>query len=72
MAGKKIETVDDLPGIGETAATKLREAGIRSLEAMAMASPKELIDAGIGEGTAQKAIYAAMILSLLRVLFEKQ
>ena len=59
MAGKKIETVDDLPGIGETAATKLREAGIRSLEAMAMASPKELIDAGIGEGTAQKAIYAA-------------
>jgi DNA repair protein RadA len=59
MASKKLETIDDLPGVGETAANKLREAGFRSLEAVAIASPTDLITAGLGEGTAMKAIAAA-------------
>jgi len=60
MAGKKIERVEDLPGIGEGAAKKLEEAGYKTLEAMAVASTSELKEiAGLGEGTAEKAIKAA-------------
>ncbi len=57
---KKIETIEDLPGIGETASKKLNEAGYRSIEAIAVASPMELKEiAGLGDGTAEKAIKAA-------------
>ena len=57
---KKIETVEDLPGVGETAAKKLFDAGYKSLEAIAVASPMELKEvAGLGDGTADKAIKAA-------------
>jgi DNA repair protein RadA len=60
MAAKKIERVEDLPGIGEGAAKKLEEAGYKTLEAMAVASTSELKEiAGLGEGTAEKAIKAA-------------
>ncbi len=60
MAGKKIEKVEDLPGIGEGAAKKLEEAGYKTLESMAVASTSELKEiAGLGEGTAEKAIKAA-------------
>jgi DNA repair protein RadA len=60
MAGKKIERVEDLPGIGEGAAKKLEEAGYKTLESMAVASTSELKEiAGLGEGTAEKAIKAA-------------
>ena len=60
MAGKKIERVEDLPGIGEGAAKKLDEAGYKTLESMAVASTSELKEiAGLGEGTAEKAIKAA-------------
>ncbi len=60
MAAKKIERIEDLPGIGEGAAKKLEEAGYKTLEAMAVASTSELKEiAGLGEGTAEKAIKAA-------------
>jgi len=57
---KKIERVEDLPGVGETAAKKLAEAGYKTLEQIAVASGSELQEvAGLGEGTADKAIKAA-------------
>ncbi|VVB74421.1 DNA repair and recombination protein RadA [uncultured archaeon] len=57
---KKIEKVEDLPGVGETAAKKLAEAGYKTLEQIAVASGSELQEvAGLGEGTADKAIKAA-------------
>jgi DNA repair protein RadA len=57
---KKYESINDLPGVGETSAQKLRDAGFTSIEAIAVASPMELVDvASIGEGTAKKAILAA-------------
>lgn len=57
---KKIEKIEDLPGIGEGAAKKLNEAGYKTMEQIATASGAELQEiAGIGEGTAEKAIKAA-------------
>ena len=57
---KKIENITDLPGIGEGAAKKLEEAGFKTLESIAVASAAELKEiAGLGEGTAEKAIKAA-------------
>jgi DNA repair protein RadA len=58
--GKKISSIQDLPGVGQTAAEKLISAGYKTLEAVAVASPTELQEAaGLGEGTADKAIKAA-------------
>jgi DNA repair protein RadA len=58
--GSEIKTINDLPGIGQLAAEKLIKAGYQSLESMAVASPMELIEvAGLGDGTATKAIKAA-------------
>ncbi len=57
---KEIKTVADLPGIGDGAAKKLEDAGFKTLESMAVASVMELKEvAGLGEGTAEKAIKAA-------------
>ncbi len=57
---KKITTLEDLPGIGETTATKLREAGFATLASIAVASSGDLIEiAELGEATAKKAIDAA-------------
>ena len=57
---KKIERIEDLPGDGPTTAEKLRSAGYTTLEAIAVASPAELVEvAEIGEGTAIKIINAA-------------
>ncbi|MFA5125655.1 MAG: DNA repair and recombination protein RadA [archaeon] len=57
---KKIERIEDLPGVGEGAAKKLAEAGYKTLEQIAVASGAELKEiAGLGEGTADKAIKAA-------------
>lgn len=57
---KKIEKIEDLPGVGETAAKKLQEAGYKTMEQIATASAGELREvAGLGEGTAEKAIKAA-------------
>ncbi|MBN2067444.1 MAG: DNA repair and recombination protein RadA, partial [Candidatus Diapherotrites archaeon] len=58
--GKDIKTIQDLPGIGQQASEKLIAAGYKTLEAMAVASPMELIEiAGLGQATADKAIKAA-------------
>jgi len=56
----KPKDISELPGIGATSAEKLRVAGYDSYEAIAVASPMELVAvAAIGEGTAIKAIKAA-------------
>jgi len=58
-SGKNM-TITDLPGIGPASAEKLLAGGYDSLEAIAVASPSELVAvAGLGEGTAIKAIKAA-------------
>ncbi|MFH1774808.1 MAG: helix-hairpin-helix domain-containing protein, partial [Methanobacteriota archaeon] len=52
--------LDDLPGVGETTAEKLREGGFGTVEAIAVASAGDLKDAaGIGESAAEKIIEAA-------------
>jgi len=52
--------LEDLPGVGPAIAEKLREGGYTSLEAIAVASPSELVaSAEIGEATAAKIINAA-------------
>jgi len=57
---KKIENISDLPGVGEGAAKKLNDAGYKTMESIAVASAAELKEiAGLGEGTADKAIKAA-------------
>ncbi len=57
---KKKMLITDLPGVGPTSAEKLLSGGYNSLEAIAVASPMELVAvAGLGEGTAIKAIKAA-------------
>lgn len=52
--------LEDLPGVGPVIAEKLREGGFNSVEAIAVASPAELVAAAeIGEATAAKIINAA-------------
>ncbi|MDI6811232.1 MAG: DNA repair and recombination protein RadA [archaeon] len=52
--------LEDLPGVGPAIAEKLREGGFNSLEAIAVASPAELVAAAeIGEATAAKIINSA-------------
>jgi DNA repair protein RadA len=57
----KVEkSIEDLPGVGKAIAEKLRDAGFRSIESIAVASIAELCEAAeIGESTARKAIGAA-------------
>ncbi len=61
MAKEKIvKELEDLPGIGETTAAKLRSAGVDNLEKVATSSPHELSElAGIGVDAAKKAIQTA-------------
>ncbi|OYT41290.1 DNA repair and recombination protein RadA [Candidatus Pacearchaeota archaeon ex4484_26] len=57
--GKELE-LTDLPGIGETIAKKLSEAGYGDLISVAALSPRELVAlAGITETAARKAVQAA-------------
>jgi len=55
----KYKTLEDLPGVGPAIASKLREMGFRTIEAIATATVQEIKDAGIGEATAEKVIDAA-------------
>lgn len=56
----KIDSVEDLPGVGPATAEKLKESGFDSLLSLAVASPGELVEAGgITEATARKVIKAA-------------
>ncbi|MEM0475174.1 MAG: DNA repair and recombination protein RadA [Candidatus Norongarragalinales archaeon] len=57
---KKITSIRELPGVGESIAKKLEDAGYDSLESIAYSMPIELCEvAGISEGSAIKAINAA-------------
>lgn len=51
--------IEDLPGVGEKFANKLRDAGFRSIESIATASVGNLKEAGFGESSAIKLITAA-------------
>ncbi len=52
--------LEDLPGVGPAIAEKLRDAGLNTLESVAVASPAELVaTAEIGEAIAAKIINAA-------------
>ncbi|MBU0635904.1 DNA repair and recombination protein RadA [Candidatus Micrarchaeota archaeon] len=56
----KIKSILELPGIGPQSAEKLIQAGYKTLESVAVASPMEMVEvAGVGELTAAKAINAA-------------
>ncbi len=55
----KYQTIEDLPGVGPATASKLKEIGFRTVEAIATATIRELVAAGIGEATAEKLISAA-------------
>lgn len=60
MGKDKPKSIDDLPGVGEATAEKLRKAGYDSLEKIAASSPGELEEvAEIGIETGKKAIAAA-------------
>lgn len=60
MVKKKIKNVEDLPGVGDKIAEKLKSAGYVDFMAIAAAAPWELADAAsIGEATASKIIEAA-------------
>ncbi|MEM0149558.1 MAG: DNA repair and recombination protein RadA [Candidatus Micrarchaeaceae archaeon] len=57
---KSIQNIEDLPGIGEATAEKLKGAGIDTLEKVATMAPHELSDiAGMSVEAAKKAIQAA-------------
>lgn len=57
---KKAKTLEDLPGVGEATAEKLRKAGYDTMEKIAASSPHELDEvAEIGVETAKKTIAAA-------------
>ncbi|MFQ5759310.1 MAG: DNA repair and recombination protein RadA, partial [Candidatus Bathyarchaeia archaeon] len=65
----KYEYLEDLPGIGPAISQKLRELGFHTVESLAMATAKELEQAGIGEKKALQVIRAArssMALSFIR------
>ncbi len=56
----KIESIQDLPGIGAATAEKLKESGYDTLLSLAVSSPAELVEAGgLTEATARKAIKSA-------------
>ena len=56
---EKYELLEDLPGIGPATAEKLKELGFHTIEAVAMATARELENAGIGEKKALSLISAA-------------
>ncbi|OLS19098.1 MAG: DNA repair and recombination protein RadA, partial [Candidatus Heimdallarchaeota archaeon LC_3] len=59
---KKIEAINDLPGVGPTTAKKLSENGYDSLMSVAAASVAQLTSiASLGEKTAQKMIETARL-----------
>ncbi len=57
---KKEMSIEDLPGVGDATAEKLRESGYDDIMTIAVASPKDLAEiSGIAEGAAIKIINAA-------------
>ena len=57
---KKIQEIEDLPGVGPASAEKLKEASFNNLMSIAVATPGELIEAaGVTESAARKLINTA-------------
>ena len=56
---KKYESIEDLPGVGPSTAKKLTELGFRTVESLAMATIRELEQAGISEKRAEEIIKTA-------------
>ena len=56
---EKYGTLADLPGVGPATIKSLSEMGYKTVEAVATATPEELVAGGIGEDTANKIITAA-------------
>ena len=56
---KKYESIEDLPGVGPSTAKKLTELGFHTVESLAMATIRELEQAGISEKRAQDIIQTA-------------
>ena len=55
-----LENIQDLEGVGPVTANKLKEAGFDSIEAIAVAPIRELVDkAGLESSTASKIVRAA-------------
>jgi len=60
LAESTKKSIENLPGVGETTAEKLREAGYRTVESIAAATVAELREAAeLGETQAKKIISAA-------------
>jgi DNA repair protein RadA len=58
--GKKVKEIEDLSGVGESIAEKLRESGYGDIMSLAVASPKDVAEAAeIGENVAAKIIMSA-------------
>ena len=57
--------IEDLPSVGPSTADKLRELGFHTVESLAMATIRELVQAGIGEKRAFEIINAARASSSL-------
>jgi len=55
----KYKTLEDLPGVGPSTASKLRELGFKTVESLATADIREIITQGITENIAVKIIGAA-------------
>ncbi|UXD21817.1 DNA repair and recombination protein RadA [Ignicoccus pacificus DSM 13166] len=70
---QRARSISDLPGVGPTTASKLVEAGYGTIEAIAVATPEELVAAaGIPLSTAQKIIKAARQLLDIRFKTAKE
>ena len=74
---KTYASIDEIPGVGHSTANKLRELGFNTVESLAMATVRELVQAGIGERKAFEIINTARSsssLSFIRVdeLVEKR
>ena len=62
---RRYRRIEDLPGVGPSTADKLRELGFHTVESLAMATIRELAQAGIGEKRAFEIVNAARALSSL-------
>ena len=69
MANKKEPKIEDIPGVGEKTAEKLRSVGYTDMMSLAVISPSDLAEiAEIGEGQAQKII--SQVREMLDIGFE--
>ena len=76
-AEKSYASIEDIPGVGPSTAKRLRELGFNTVESLAMATVRELVQAGIGDKKAFEILNTARSsssLSFVRVdeLLEKR